>query len=150
MPSAEFRRELLAQADRSTTWDVLTDVARIAGWVSILGDVTEVAPLREYKAVLADRLGPFRLKADLDVRVPEVEAGSRIRVTASGEDRQLLSRISVDAVLRLEAADEGTTVIVEGRYEVVGRAASMGGGIITQKAQRILDEFFDRAAAELG
>lgn len=152
MPAADFHRELLARSDRSRTWEILTDVARIADWVSVVGEVTEVAPLQQYRAVLADRLGPFRLKADLDVRVPEVEAGSFIRVTAAGEDRQVSSRISVDAVLRLEpAADERTTmVVVEGHYEVVGRVASMGAGIISQKAQKILDEFFTRAASELG
>lgn len=150
MPAAEFRRQLLARGDRDHVWKVLTDVPRLAGWVSIVGEATEIEPLSRYEAVLADRVGPFRLTAHLDIRVPEVTMRERIRVIAQGEDRQVSSRIGVDATLTLSSDDDDVvTVIVEGRYEVVGRVASMGGGIIAQKAQKILDEFFAQAQAEL-
>jgi uncharacterized protein len=151
MPSAEFKRELDTRSSSEEAWKTLTDVPRLVDWVSIVSEAKEVAPLEHYTAVLADRVGPFKLKADLDIRVPEVEPGRRIRVVAAGEDRQVSSRIAVDATLSLSPEDDGgTTVTVEGQYEVSGRAASMGAGIITQKAQKIIEEFFTRAAAELG
>ncbi|HEY6496082.1 MAG TPA: SRPBCC domain-containing protein [Trebonia sp.] len=151
MPAAEFKREFVTAASPDDAWQVLTDVPRLVDWVSIVNEAKEVAPLEQYTAVLADRVGPFKLKADLDIRVPEVDPGRQIRVVASGEDRQVSSRIAVDATMRLAPAEGGgTTVAVEGRYEVSGRAASMGAGIITQKAKKIIDEFFTRAAGELG
>lgn len=151
MPSEYFRRELVAKSNLDSTWSILTDVPRIAEWVSIVGEVTEVVPLERYQAVLADRVGPFKLRADLDVRVPELVELERIRIVAAGEDRHVSSRIGVDAVLMLRSDGPTSTIVtVEGRYEVVGRVASMGTGIIAQKAQKVLDEFFDRAAAELG
>jgi uncharacterized protein len=151
MPSAEFSRELVTGTSPGEAWRTLTDVPRLVDWVSIVSEAKEIAPLEQYTAVLADRVGPFKLKADLDIRVPEVEPGRRIRVVASGEDRQVASRIAVDATMRLAPTDAGGTAItVEGQYEVSGRAASMGAGIITQKAKKIIEEFFTRAAAELG
>lgn len=151
MPSMTFNRELSVSSDANTCWDVLTDVPRLVDWVSIVDDAREIAPLEKYTAVLMDRLGPFKLRADLDIVVSEVEIGKRIRVRASGEDRQVSSRIGVDAVLTLAEADGGgTRVGVDGSYEVIGRVATLGAGMIRQKAAKILDEFFGRAAAELG
>lgn len=151
MPAAEFNRELVTSASPDDAWRTLTDVPRLADWVSIVSEAKEVAPLEHYTAVLTDRVGPFKLRADLDIRVPEVDPGRAIRVVASGEDRQVASRIAVDATMRLTPTEAGgTAVAVEGQYEVSGRAASMGAGIITQKAKKIIEEFFTRAAAELG
>lgn len=150
MPSEEFRRELSTTSDPTTAWQVLTDVPRLASWVSIVGDVEEKSRLETYTAVLQDRMGPFKLKANLDVDVSEVEEERHIRVKAAGMDRQVSSRIAVDATLSLEPTSAGTNVVVEGRYEVSGRVASMGSGMIKQKANKVMEEFFSRAAADLG
>jgi uncharacterized protein len=146
-----FSRELAVSADADTCWAVLTDVPRLVDWVSIVDEAKEIQPLEKYTAVLMDRLGPFKLRADLDITVSEVETGRHIRVRAAGEDRQVSSRIGVDATLTLTSrGDAGTDVRVDGSYEVVGKVATLGAGMIRQKAAKILDEFFDRAAAELG
>jgi carbon monoxide dehydrogenase subunit G len=151
VPSVTFSRELPVSSDPATCWKVLTDVRRLVDWVSILDEAQELAPLERYTAVLMDRLGPFKLRADLDITVSDVAEGQRIRVHAEGEDRQVSSRIVVDAVLTLgEVAGGGTVVAANGTYEVSGRVATMGSGMIRQKAAKILDEFFGRAAAELG
>jgi carbon monoxide dehydrogenase subunit G len=146
-----FERELLVTAGPDDSWKVLTDVPRLVSWVTIVDQAKELAYLESYTAVLMDRLGPFKLRADLDITVSEVEAGRRIRVRANGEDRQVSSRIGVDAVLTLNAVDDGRTrVQVTGTYEVVGRVATLGSGMIKQKAAKIIDEFFAHTAAELG
>lgn len=146
-----FSRQLEVTADAATSWAVLTDVPRLVSWVSIVDDAKELAHLERYTAVLLDRIGPFKLRADLDITVSEVEAGRHIRVQASGEDRQVSSRISIDAALVLaQPAGGPTTVNVDGSYEVVGRVATLGAGMIKQKATKILDEFFGRVGDELG
>jgi uncharacterized protein len=150
VPSAQFSRDLAVSADADTCWKVLTDVPRLVDWISIVDQAKEVAELERYTAVLLDRLGPFKLKADLDIVVSEVETGRHIRVKASGEDRQVASRIAVDATMALQPGDTATTVAVAGTYEVVGRVATLGAGMIKSKADKIINEFFARAAAELG
>ena len=151
MPSQNFARQLQAGADPERCWQVLTDVGLMTTWVRIVHDTKEIAPLERYAAVLQDRVGPFSLRADLDIRVTVPQAGWHIDVAAQGEDRQVGSRISVAASLRLEPRPEGGAVVsVRGRYQVTGRVAAMGAGIIRKKADTILEEFFSHAADELG
>lgn len=151
MPRVSFSRDIAVAADPATCWAVLTDVPRLVDWVTIVHDAEEIAPLERYTALLADRLGPFKLRADLDIRVSEVVEPQHLRLQAEGEDRQVSSRIVVDAGMSLVGQGrEETVVTVSGSYEVSGRIATMGAGMIRQKATKILDEFFDRAAAELG
>ncbi|MDQ1732458.1 MAG: uncharacterized protein QOK10_2617 [Pseudonocardiales bacterium] len=151
MPSSNFSREIAVKSDSARCWAVLTDVPRLVEWVSILDDAKEVSHLQRYEAVLMDRLGPFKLKADLDIVVSDVEEGKRIRVQANGEDRQVASRIGVNALLVLEPHEDGsTTITVEGTYEVIGRVATLGAGMIRTKANKVMDEFFAKATAELG
>ena len=83
MATHSFSRTLATTSDADTCWAVLTDVSRVAGWVTIVGEVNEIEPLAKYSTVLMDKVGPFKLKADLDIRVPEVEAPHRIHITAA-------------------------------------------------------------------
>jgi carbon monoxide dehydrogenase subunit G len=150
MASMTFERDLLVRADAEKCWAIVTDVPRLVRWVTILDEAEELAPLDRYRAVLMDRMGPFRLRADLDIAVSEVEIARHVRVRASGEDRQVSSRIGVDATLNLDPDGDRTRIRATGSYEVVGRVASLGAGMIKQKAAKIIDEFFANAAAELG
>lgn len=145
----EFARRIEVPAARERAWAAVIDVQGVAGWISIVGGVEEVAPLERYRALLQDRLGPFRLRADLDIEVLEVEEGRWLRARASGEDRQVGSRIAVDATLTLDDAATGTTIDVQGAYEVTGRVASLGAGSIRKKGETVLDDFFRHALATL-
>lgn len=149
MPWADFSRSLDVPAPPERCWPVLIDVDRVAGWVSIVGDVKELEPLSSYEAVLEDRLGPFTLRADLAVQVVELEEGSKVRFRAQGEDRQVGTHLTVEAELRLEPRESGTTLAVSGRYGVIGTVATMGAGTIRKKADAILEEFFSAAEREL-
>ena len=151
MATHSFSRTLATTSDAGTCWAVLTDVSRVAGWVTVVGEVNEIEPLAKYSTVLMDKVGPFKLKADLDVRVPEVEAPHRIRITAAGEDRQVASRIAIDATLEIkDAGPGGAEVDVSGSYSVTGRVASMASSQVKRKADKILEEFFTQAGQELG
>jgi carbon monoxide dehydrogenase subunit G len=142
MPTVDFARTMVVPADRDAVWSVLTDVATVAGWISIVSGVEEIAPLAEYSAILSDRMGPFKLQAGLSVRVVELQPPVRVGFHAEGEDHQVGSRIRVEAGVALEASDLSTMVEVNGTYEVTGRVATLGASMIRTKGDKILDEFF--------
>ena len=144
-----FSRQLVVARGSEEVWRTLLDIPRIASWITIVGSVEEVHPLQRYRAVLEDRIGPFRLRADLDIEVVELEEGSHIRATAAGEDRQVGSRIAVEGMLRTGPQDGGTAISVEGSFEVTGRVATLGAGSIRKKADRILEDFCRHAAEAL-
>lgn len=150
MATEQFSRELTVAADAGRAWQVLTDVETLAGWVGIIHEVRELRRLEKYTAVLQDRVGPFKLRADLDITANVVEDGRLIEIEASGRDRAVDSRIGVSASLRLGEADGVTTVAVDGSYQVTGKVASMGGGVIRKKADRLMGDFFTKAEEELG
>lgn len=149
MPSAEFSRSLDVSRSQQDCWEVLTDVQRVAGWVTVVGDVQEVERLERYTAVLEDRFGPFSLKADVSVAVTDVEEGRTVAFRAKGRDRQVATSIDVDAHLALEPTDSGTTIAVHGKWTVLGTVATMGSGTIRKKADTIVEEFFAAAEREL-
>ncbi len=130
-------------------WGAVNDVLRVASWLPIVREVRDVDPPRRYAALLEDHLGPFAMRADLDLTV-EREGARRMSVRASGEDRQVASRIMATIELVVEPDDTGTSLGVTGRYEVTGRVATLGAGAIRKKGDRILQEFFDNASKELG
>ena len=151
MASESFRREVVVGSDRQTAWQVLTEVDSLVDWIGIIDELDQQAYLERYSAVLMDRIGPFKLRADLDISVSDVVEGERLRVRASGEDRQVSSRIEIDVVLTVSENGGGpVTVVVDGSYQVTGKVATMGSGMIRQKATKVLDEFVARAGARLG
>lgn len=144
----EFAKTIQLDAGPDAVWAAVNDVRRVASWLSIVREVRDVEPPRRYAALLEDRLGPFAMRADLDLTVER--DGQRMRVTAAGEDRQVASRIAATIELAVEPEDAGTSLAVTGRYEVTGRVATLGAGAIRKKGDRILQEFFDSASSELG
>lgn len=152
MPAVTFDRTIRVHADPGDVWRVITDVPLVASWVTVVDDVYEHEPLVRYDAVLADRVGPFKLSADLDVDVKQVDAPHAIEVAADGEDRQVASRIQIAARVALDAdADAtGTAIHVSGEYEVTGRVATLGASMIKSKGEKILDEFFGALAGHFG
>jgi carbon monoxide dehydrogenase subunit G len=145
-----FEQAIRVSAPAARAWDLLTDVEQVASWITILEEVRELDHLAHYQAVLRDRVGPFKLRADLEIIVSEVTPGAAISFAAAGEDRQIGSRLAVSARMVLNRDTEGkTSVTVSGSYEVVGRVATLGAGAIRKKADTILSQFFGNAEREL-
>jgi carbon monoxide dehydrogenase subunit G len=145
----DFAKTILLDANPDAVWDALVDVHRVGSWLSIVREVRDLDPPRHYRALLEDRLGPFAMRADLDLTV-ETHAGRRLLVSAAGEDRQVASRIAATIELAIESEGAGTSLAVTGRYEVTGRVATLGAGAIRKKGDRILHEFFENVGKELG
>ncbi len=150
MPSSEFSRSLEVRSSPEECWDVITDAQQVAGWVSVVSTVVEIEPLELYSAVLEDSFGPFKLHADINVRVTEMVDRKRIRFEGNGQDRTVGTTIGVDARIALEPSEGGTIIRVDGTYQVLGSVATMGGSTIRTKADAIIEEFFAAAEEALG
>lgn len=145
----DFSRTLRLAASADAVFEAIRDVRRVAAWLSVVREVKDVEPPRRYTALLEDRIGPFAMRADLTVEVRET--GPRaMRVTASGEDRQVGSRIGATIDLAATDAAVGSELAIAGRYEVVGRVATLGAAAIRTKGDKILAQFAGSAEEELG
>ena len=142
----ELSRTMVVSAPRSRVWPTLLDVQRVASWIPVVRDVRETGPGR-YAAVLQDKIGPFSMRADLSVSMSAEDP--RVRVAASGEDRQVGSRISVTIDIALADEGAGTSVAVTGGYDITGRIATLGAGAIRKKGEHVLEEFFTNMTRDL-
>jgi uncharacterized protein len=145
----DFQRSVAVAARPAAVWSALLDFDRVAAWLSIVGELRAVEPPTTYAAVLADRVGPFAMRADLTVAVAADEATRRLHVTASGEDRQVSSRITATIDLAVTGDGDAGTVGVTGRYEITGRIATLGAGAIRKKGEHVLDAFFANMTRDL-
>jgi carbon monoxide dehydrogenase subunit G len=144
-----FHEIVRLPAAGSAVWSIVDDVPTVLSWISIVHSAAPAADADHYTAVLQDRLGPFKLRADLRIEVLERVEPRRIRARAEGEDRQIGSRLTIDVLLELGQDDAGTTLTVDGGYEVTGRPAALGAASIRKKAGKVLSEFFASAEREL-
>ena len=145
-----------SEAARDEVWPRLLDVHAVASWLPIMHSVTEVSSGysgmdgSSFQAAFEDKVGPFSLRADLHIEVAGVREPEQVAIRARGEDRQIRSRIMIDAAARLSDAGPGQTrVRLSGSYEITGRVATLGAGVIRSKATRLIDTFCTNAASGL-
>ena len=138
-------------------WPRLLDVQAVASWLPIMHSVAEVSSGpsgidgSSFQAAFEDKVGPFSLRADLHIEVSGVHDGEEVSIRARGEDRQIRSRIMIDAAARLSDSAPGQTrVQLVGSYEITGRVATLGAGVIRSKANKLIDTFCTNAATALG
>ena len=149
-------REFVVEAARDAVWPRLLDVEAVASWLPIMHSVTEVSSGpsgidgSSFRAAFEDKVGPFTLRADLHIEVAGVRESEEVSIRARGEDRQIRSRIMIDAAARLSDAGPGLTrVRLRGSYEITGRVATLGAGVIRSKATKLIDTFCTNAATGL-
>ena len=131
-------------------WPVLVDVRRIAACIPGCEQVEEIALLSHYKAVMKQKLGPFRLEGPAEIFVDEVSPPQRVRAHATGRDRFTGTTFTVNLTVDLVAADGGrSTLIVDAGLSVAGRLASLGHSVIRKRAEENFAEFNQRLKAEI-
>ena len=146
----EIARTVRLASLPDAVWSTLLDFHKVASWLAVGRDVREVERQRRYTTVLEDRVGPFAMRADLAIDVSADESARTLHVSGAGEDRQIASRISAAIDLAVRPEEDGSVLDVKGRYEITGRIATLGAGAIRKKGDKVLADFFDNIARELG
>jgi carbon monoxide dehydrogenase subunit G len=149
MAEFTFDRTVDAPGSAESIWELITDVQRLVSWISVIHNAIEIEPLARYSAVIQDKVGMFKLNADLSVRFTEVHHDERIIARAVGKDRQLGTRITIDGEVSLAPGPTSTSVRVSGSYAITGNAATLGSSAIKRKGDKVLEEFFANLEADL-
>ena len=126
----------------SEVFGQLQDVQLISSFLPLLSELKEIEPLKSYEAVLEDRVGPFKLRADLSINITIDHDALKFSVEARGEDRQVRSAIRISAEMNFTTNSESQTVLtVTGTYEISGKVATLGASVIKGKATKLTHEF---------
>lgn len=153
----DFAVEMTLPSPPSRVWEVLGDVRRAAACVpgceSVEGGEAAsgaLVPLGRYRAVMRQRVGPFKLEAPVEIVVESVEPGAAIRARATGKDRLTGTSVNAGLSVRLAPAGAaGTRLGLSLDVQVSGRLATLGWPMIRQRTQDIVDEFGARLRAAL-
>ena len=139
--------DLHLDASPGDVWKLLRDTPRFAG---LLPGVEEVQALGEpgreaYAAVVQDKIGPFKVTLNMELRVIEAAEPTLLKATLKGGDARGLNRVSGTLQAALRAADAasaaGSALHFEASVEIVGKLATLGAVPIKRRTSQLFAEF---------
>lgn len=106
-------------------------------------EITEQIDQHNYKGKVKSRIGPATMAFDGDIEIKGMDPEKReLRLRGSGQDTKGTSSASMDLTAWVIDGDEAGCEL-KGRAEVNvnGKVASLGGRMMNQVADQILDQF---------
>ena len=139
----KLEEELPLSAPLEEVWKLLRDTPRLT---ALLPGVESVAPLQEegkeaYTAKVTDRIGPFKITMNLEVRVTEAVEPSLVKASLRGADSMGLNRMTGSMQVALTPAPTGTQMYFEASIEVLGKLATLGAVPIRRRTTQVFAEF---------
>ena len=140
--------DLTASVD--SVWKLLRDTPRLA---ALLPGVQEVSPLSEsgeeaYSAKATDKIGPFKVVLNLEIRVTEAREASQLTASIKGADSIGLNRITGSLRIMLSPARAATQMQFQAEIEILGKLATLGAAPIRRKTTEKFAEFARKIQAQ--
>jgi carbon monoxide dehydrogenase subunit G len=133
---------LAAPADSG--WQCLQDIPGVAACMPG-AEITETIDASHYQGKVKTRIGPATMEFAGDIEVKSMDGERReLHLIGRGQDTKGTSSAEMDLAAAIVAVDAESCEL-RGRATVTvnGKAASLGGRMMTQVADRILDQFGD-------
>jgi carbon monoxide dehydrogenase subunit G len=137
----KVEREIHIAVPRARVWEFLWDVPRMAACIPGASDVRALEDGRRYAAVVADKLGPFRVKFPLEIEVLEATPPVRLRARAGGRDTAVDGLVKVELDVALADAEGGTSMRLAADISVLGKLGTLGHSVIVRRGNDIVDRF---------
>lgn len=137
----KIEREVTIGASQARVWEFLWDVPRLAACIPGASDVRAIEDGKRYAAVVADKVGPFRVKFPLEIEVLEVHAPDHLRARAGGRDTMVDGLVKVDLDVSLAEAAQGTALRLAADIAVLGKLGTLGHSVIVRRGNDIIDRF---------
>ena len=142
--------ELLLNAPVEEVWKLLRDTPRLAG---LLPGVESVALLNEaeqqaYTATVREKIGPFKITMNLEVRITESIEPSILKATLKGVDSVGLNRMTGWLQVSLIPALPRTQLHFESSIEILGKLATLGAVPIRRRTTQVFAEFAKKIQGE--
>jgi len=141
--------EIAVATDPANVWAFLWNVERVARCLPGCREVRTITPHERYEALIAERVGPFRVEVPLDIRVLDADKQRRLKAEASGRDPRTGTSLRIVLDLRLEQAGSGSRLVIVTDAEISGRLVMFGHGLIRQKAGDMMTKFAETVRREL-
>lgn len=130
------------EAPAASSWQVLSDIEAVAACMPG-AEITEQVDDTHYKGKVKVKIGPATMAFEGTVELIGIDAANReLRVSSHGQDTKGTSSAQMDLVATIHDTDAGGSEL-KGNAEVTvnGKAASLGGRMMTQVADQVLNQF---------
>ena len=139
----KLAEELPLEASVDEVWKLLRDTPRLTG---LLPGIESVTPLNEdgteaYAAKVTDRVGPFKITLNLEVRITESVEPSVLKASLKGGDSMGMNRVTGSLHVILTPDASGTRMNFETSVEVLGKLATLGAVPIRRRTTQAFAEF---------
>ncbi|MDM9558073.1 CoxG family protein [Bordetella petrii] len=149
----DFRIDALLPATAAQLWAIFFDVKRVATLIPGCENVVEVEKLKEFSAVMRQKIGPFKLEVPTRIEIDAYDTERQVSLKAAGSDKATGTTIDVGMVVNLDEQRDGERVLckldVSATMQVAGRLASLGYPIVRKRSEQLFAEFEQRLRAEL-
>jgi carbon monoxide dehydrogenase subunit G len=146
----KLKEELALNASSGEVWKLLHDTPRLMG---LLPGVENVAPSNEegveaYSARVSEKIGPFKITMDLEIRVTETMEPSLLKAAIKGADSMALNRITGSLQVALSPTSSGTQMHFEASIEILGKLATLGAAPIRRRTTQAFADFAQNIEAQ--
>jgi carbon monoxide dehydrogenase subunit G len=139
-----FSQTLTLAATQQDAWKLLRDTVRLA---ALIPGVESIAPVdvEKHVAKVVERVGPFQVSFNLEVRIVQAVEPSLLQAEVSGID--VFGQNSLSGTLSAElkkASSTQTLLSMESRVEVTGKLATLGAAPMRRRANELFAQFAER------
>jgi carbon monoxide dehydrogenase subunit G len=145
----EVKKSTDVDAAPAAAWALIRDVRRLSGCIPGVTDLAELEPDKRYSAVVAEKLGPFKLQIPVQIELQKVDEPRQIVAELTGNESKGQARVRGTLDATLEPLETGTRLELSMHMEVLGRLAALGAGPMRRRTDEIFNEFVRRISAEL-
>lgn len=137
----KFETKTSVDTSKEALWTLLFDVTRVAGLIPGCSDVQERDPLKDYSALIRQKVGPFKFEMPCEIVVNEYVENERVGITATGRDKKTATGVSVKLILLLGEEDDKVSIDIDADIQISGKLATLGFPIVKKKCTEIFREF---------
>lgn len=136
-----IEQDLVVPAPADRVWTFLMDVPAMAGCIPGASDVQEVDDTT-FNATVKTKIGPVSASFGCKIVVLELDEAARTgTVEVNGRDTRIGGAVKARMTMTMTEDGEATTVRIASDVDVLGRIGQYGHGMITKRANAMLDEF---------
>ena len=145
----KLSNEMVVPAAVEDAWTVMLDIERVAPCLP--GASIDGTDGDEYRGTMNIKLGPITSSFAGTLKVEEADqAAHRAVLSARARDSRGQGTATATITSTMAPADEGTRVTVDTELRVTGPAASFGRGVMEDVSARLMGQFAECLAAEMG
>ncbi|MEZ4565377.1 MAG: SRPBCC family protein [Thermomicrobiales bacterium] len=144
----QFTHQFSVNAPAEVVWNFLCDVPQMSSCIPGASNVREAAS-NAYDADVSAKIGPVTARFACRVTIVNLDDVERTGVVElNGKDGRLGGGVKASMQMRLESTLP-TDVIITSDVDVLGKIGQYGHGMISRRADAMLDDFASCVRAKL-